>query len=361
MDKKVGIITYYYDSVNYGGVLQAYALQKIIADLGFDCEQICYMSESKNSKSGLKRIIKGIISIKLRNRMLLFDCFRKSIPHSEIIYDSNSIIDITKKYEAFVVGSDQVWNLKWFFPAYYLDFVPQKKMTYAVSLGKDDFNDCEINFYKDIISKFDAVSIREASTVKSLHQRGIDVEYTLDPTLLLKRDDWNRISSDRMIMENYALCYFLGEDIASKKLTIEFAKNTKIKLVNIAHAGGLSKTDYIYHGHNIYDVGPREFISLIKHAEYVFTDSFHCSVFSCIYTKKFITFDRANKKGMGNRIYDLLKLFNCSERYCDSSEKSGIKYIENVIGNNYSADEFLKNEIIYSKKYLMNNLSKLIR
>lgn len=339
--KKIGIITHYYNSINYGGVLQAYALTKVLQELGYNAEQICYDASYRDNsykrkitiKSIVKKTIYKCVDRKLKKRYLKFSQFRnEEIKHSNAIYNSNNIEESNCNYEIFVTGSDQVWNLKWLHSAYFLDFVKnKKKVSYAASLGKKDFSDDELDYYKKKLKGFAAISLREKEGLDYIQKIvKVPVVQTLDPTLLLPVNEWKRLArqADRENnFEKYLFCYFIGDDVKVRKLATKYAKSRNLKIVNLPHAAGFNFSDVFFGNKKVYTAGPCEFIDLIKNAEVIMTDSFHCCVFANIFKKDFWVFDRVGKRDMNTRIYSLLDLFGNTNRFCDSADKRTIKYM----------------------------------
>lgn len=370
-NKKIGIVTYYYDSINYGGVLQAYALTQKIDSLGYNVEQICYKKENDDKVSNkkylylIKKFIKKIIILwcylKMSRRYNRFKKFRDEIPHSMNVYTDNNIENTIKDYDIFVTGSDQVWNLTWFCPAFFLEFVSKnkKKLSYAASLGRMVLAEEEKNFFKKVLVNYSAISVREKDAVELLkNQTSLKIEHVLDPTLLLKKEEWDKISNEYTIEKPYLFCYFIGEDRVIRKLAKKYAKKYNLKLVVLPHPAGFNFTDINFGDIKTFDAGPKEFISLIKNADYIMTDSFHACVFSTIYQKEFFAFQRNGKKEMSSRIYSLLNLFEAENHFCDMENKLNIKYIENLERIDYTKDKN-KFDKIYKKSidYLISNLS----
>lgn len=359
--KKIGIITHYYGSTNYGGLLQAYALCKKLNDLGYYAEQIQYLHEENvklnhtGKKYILKRAINGITfrflrvlnksfyrNIQLRNTALRK--FRDSIQHSAKIYTINNIELANNEYDIFITGSDQVWNTDWYDDAYFLKFVSDKpKYSYAASLGKSCLNDMEKKLIKSNLKDFRRISVREFDSVQLLSDL-VDskIEYCIDPTLLLTYNEWDKITSSRIINDDYIFCYFLGEDSIERNLAKEYAKELGIKIVTLPNLNGkMRKCDKNFGDIKLYDISPIDFISLIKYSRYVFTDSFHACVFSNIYKKEFYVFKRSEYNDMSNRIKSLLMLFNNYERFCDVKEKQNLDYINSIKKDAYLNDNYL--------------------
>lgn len=373
--KRIGILTHYYKSTNYGGNLQAYALVEKITELGHCCEQISFEKKGVSRTKSIKKIVKNIIKVPLSLYRLavtkkynLLEVKRKSfenfnkkiIRHGEKSYTSANIKECLNDYDTFVTGSDQVWNFSWYNSEFFLDFAPpsKKKLSYSASIGSDCLTDEQKEIFKNSLKDFDAVSVREPSSIKLIEDLSpVPVVSTLDPTLLLEREDWDKVSSKRLIEEDYIFCYFLGNYKKTRKLASEFAKKNNLKIAFIPFSVGIFFADRNFGDYRLVDASPEDFISLVKHAKYIFTDSFHATVFSHIYGKEFFVFNRDEKALMSGRIKDITKLFACPERYCDTSDKMTLDYIESLPALDYSkeTEEFI-NKKRESIEFLENNL-----
>lgn len=353
--KKIGIITEYYESRNYGGVLQAYALCKIIQEMGYECEQIPYMKISSISDTethsslvirmkkalnpiSLFQFIKRNVERRIMNRLFekrteAFRNFRDNcIPHDSKAYADDTIRDTVEKYDTFITGSDQVWNPAFYSPSYLLEFVPneKRKLSYAASLSVDKLSAEQRAYFKKCLQTFDAVSVREQNSIDLLKDIcPVTVNWTLDPTLLLSEAQWEAMASKRKIEGNYIFTYFLGEDITQRNLTEQFAKKHNLKIVTMPYIWGKYRAcDKKFGNIRLFDVAPQDFLSLIKYAEYIFTDSFHAVVFSLIFRKQFWVFQRSDYKGMSTRLYSLTKLFSAETHFCDTEDKQNLFYLE---------------------------------
>ena len=390
--KKIGILTHYYKSKNYGGNLQAYALCEYLNNNGYTAEQICFDStfvvvqkkslveriKGKGILGILKSIIRRILvapkrivketilynEIKkhdvINRRVEAFDVFNSQvIPHSQKVYNSENINESSSLYDIFITGSDQVWKMKYYSPIWWLSFVKDKtKISYAASLATDTIENEHKNIIKEHLRDFSAVSIREKSLVSQMQKLSpVGAEYVLDPTLLLEKEDWDKVCAEKLIEEDYIFCYFLGENKKERKLVIKFAKEKGLKLVTIPHASGKLRTvDIKFGDKKIYDASPQQFLSLIKHAKYIFTDSFHAVVFSNIYQKQYFVFNRNKKGEMSARITDITGLFGAEERFCNNKQKETLKYINSLKDIDYYKDNGIFIELIEkSIIYLMNN------
>lgn len=350
--KDVAILTKYYKNYNYGGMLQGYALHRVVTELGYSCDIISYdVNENKNPVyqnvaqqckqygmfSAIKKIFEKVIAkfnftIKdvLVSRQVLFDKFMEMNAAGTEVFTDENLATLNNKYKMFISGSDQVWNPNAVRKLYLQGFVrdDRKKIAYAASIGRDKFSKYEADILIPYIQRFDYLGIRE-KTGKELLEEYIDrnMDTVLDPTLLLNRDDWSIVTTERLVKEPYALVYFFSDSFKVRKQLEIFCEQRGLKLVLIPYA----KQEFNLGDHKgkcirLYNVGPSEFVSAIKYADYVFTDSFHGAVFSIIHGKQFYVFER-NKKGhvsMNSRLYDLLDTFHLKNRLLvmDSSIKA---------------------------------------
>ena len=362
---KIGIITHFYRSPNCGGQLQAYALCKCLAYMNCDAEQICYPFSGwkLNSINGptcrdrfantsiykcLKRIYRFFRPARpqtpqeqlLQATRDLFEQWAHSVtPHSQRVYSLYDVKKCAKHYDILITGSDQVWNLNWYNPAYFLAFAPStvRKISYAASVCNDEYTDYQRKVVTKHLADFKAVSVREAESVRLIGELSrIPVEVTLDPTLLLDRVEWDEIADERLVTNPYLFCYYLGKDPTERRLAQEYAAVHHLKVVVINHIEGRDvPEDRAFADIALDGVTPGGFISLIKHAECVFTDSFHGCVFSAIYRKNVFVFGRDGHGAMSSRIRSVSGLFGFEDRFCDTPEKADLRYIENCAAVDY--------------------------
>lgn len=340
----IGVITHYYKSDNYGGNLQAYALCRCLQDMGYRAEQICYNAVLDPKKSVAERLKPGHIRKKLsfeinrrfysqfkeqRTALLAFN--QQDIPHSETVYTKETIQDC-RQYDAYITGSDQVWNLDWYKPVYFLTFAPpgKPKISYAASIGHKSLTEEQASLFQKLLSEFTAISVRERDSVDLLTPLvKVPVEWCLDPVLLLLREEWDDICEQRLVREPYLFCYFLEH--AKHRLAALFAKKHGLKIVSIPYLSELSLAHRKkFEDFRLSGISPKGFISLIKHAEYVFTDSFHATVFSELYRTPYAVFRRDGTDSMTSRIYSVTSIFENQERFCDTDEKETLEYIESL-------------------------------
>ncbi|ONI41750.1 hypothetical protein AN396_03195 [Candidatus Epulonipiscium fishelsonii] len=298
--KRVGIITLFNNNFNHGALLQAYALQKTVEKLGFECEVIRFDYMIKQAE----------LSNKINSNAKQMQAFAEIIPQSNKIYNAYNIYECNELYDIFICGSDQIWGCNFGMPLYNLPHMAlafanadKIKLGYAVSMGGAYLTDDKKTALKEPTQKLDYISVREKSAIPFISELSDkSVESVLDPTLLLLRKDWDTFKNDTYnTTAPYIFCYVLR----SSKGLVSYIKQ-------------LSQTM----GYNIKILPknsmPVDFINLIANAEYVITDSFHGTVFSIIFNKQFISCYTNNIQSdysMNMRMKDLLKTFNLYNRY----------------------------------------------
>lgn len=389
---KIGILTHYYQSVNYGGNLQAYALCRVLQELGHDARQVqismaedcqnLFVSSGNRWVKKLKKTVKTALKAakyallpgcraayrkerqRLQRLQKVFHRFNRELtPHSEAVYTDLTVRKAVPEYDMFITGSDQVWNPVWYFPPYFLDFVPASvpKLAYAASIGHTQLPEKVRTVYRGHLKDFIGVSVREQDAVALLD--GVapgDVECVLDPTLLLDREQWHQVAQPPAMDKPYVFCYFLGDGLAERQVAAAYAKARGLQLVTIPNATGLvHKNDTDFGDVRLEDPSVEAFLGLIEEAEYVFTDSFHASVFSLICQRQFAVFPRQGQAQMGSRVYHLLQVFDAQQRFCDTEEKMHLDYVQKMPEMPYTCvpEQFAKAKEA-SMAFLKENLSK---
>ncbi len=387
MKKRIGILTQYYLSSNYGGLLQAYGLCSFLNDNGYDAIQISYNQycdrndlNYANSNKAIKIVI--VFSnkfknfcIKLRNRIhkmsglrsrrrniCLF--FRNRIPHTEFVYSESNIKECVHEFDCFIAGSDQIWNPRRFSSVYFLGFVDgmeKKKLSYAASICETIQNPYVQQTLKKYLSDYTAISVREKydiPIVKSITEKPI--EWVVDPVFLLSRETWEKeCSTISRRLGKYVFGYFLGNGETERKLADMFARDNNLRLVTIPYMKmNYRRCDVKFGDTQLFDATPNDFLSLIHDAEYIFTDSFHGTAFSIIFEKKFFAFSRKDYPGMEGRISSILELMNCKFRLCNTKSRLTIDYLNKVKDMNIQTDKkFFEKMVKSSKKFLIDNLT----
>lgn len=319
---KIAQITFY-KTMNYGGTLQAYALNKILSSYGI-CECIDY-SNANVSPRGIKMILKKILYFR---RKKSFDQFIRKYIFTSKPYDNME--QIANDYDCCVCGSDQIWNPEMMggkcSDFYFLHFGPEKmkRIAYAASIGKEQIGKEYQTYFKKAISAFDAVSLREEACVNELEQlTGKSITVTLDPTLLLTKDDWLEVCAEIKNLPPYLLVYDLS---ASQEFTDAVnALSTELGLP-VVHFR--SKRIYQNELKSFFHYGPAEFLSLIKNAEFVFCSSFHGTVFSIIFEKEFLIWNSGKTSSRMKNLLDSLGLGNRLLFEQNFVIKSKIDYVE---------------------------------
>lgn len=376
--KQIGIITHYYGSKNYGGVLQSYALCQFLKNQGFDAEQIQFDKDKGESiKRRLGKVYRYTLSIprrikyrrlykEIRGREVKFAAFRDgAICHSKEVFTQDSINRLAKEYQLYITGSDQVWHPNAVCDAYLLDFGIEgiKKMSYAASVAKDTLSAEESGRYKKAFKDYAAISVREKSAVELLRPiTPVEIQWVVDPVFLLRREEWQSLVGSKCDSERYALCYFFGNDSTERKIAKEYAKckNLKLKVMPFLN-GEISEDDLDYGDERIINASPSEFVQLIQNAEIVFTDSFHATAFSLLFERQFYVFERSFHSSMGSRIESLTELFGVQDHYCNIPNRMTFDYIYETALIDYSK-EFTAFETMRksSISYLLSNINKIL-
>ena len=344
MKLRVGILSPFYKNYNYGGKLQAYALVRAVEQAGCEARQILYAQPSQKAAHPVSdRIFKVVqssdyrsairqkflgkclmnVAGEIRQREKAIDAFDAAVPHTEQVFSDATIARTCECFDAFICGSDQIWNPMLFKKAYYLEFVPKEmyRFSYAASIANTLGDDMRADFCRRL-SGFDEISVRERNSQTELQELlGRNITLVVDPTLLLERADWDSFAGEPVITDQpYLLCYFLGYGGTPRRAAEQIARIYHLQIVTFPHMLGSSGRfywhDLSFGDSRLYDVSPQGFASLIKNAALVFTDSFHATVLSIIYQRQFLTFERIGLSGMNTRIQDLLALYELQSRGC---------------------------------------------
>lgn len=328
---KIGIITYHF-AINYGAVLQCYALSKFLESKGYEIEVINYVNSKQKRNNdvikhddGIKSLIANCLLLpfrgKIKNKKYKFETFVNKIKLSKEIQNIDELKEYinSNNFNVIISGSDQVFNPKIddFDLAFLLPFdINCKKVSYAASTG--NANTADINKLKKYLDKFDRLSIREVNDLEKFRNIDRNINVVCDPTLLLSKNDWKMLSSAEGD-SNYLLCYFLHKDLFKKEFMvakkIAKEKHLKIKIINSRYSKNSLRKG------TIFDCGPEEFIDLFANADYICTDSFHGTVFSLIFEKKFLCFDTSKNKNDSRRKNLLLNTDMIDALYLIDSEK----------------------------------------
>ncbi len=343
---KIGILTFWWSADNYGQLLQCYALQKYLRDAGHDAFLVRYNPQGDYARTSLLlRFYKAFNPVKLCRFLKFklnqrksaqeqklhdrhFDDFRnKYIVQSEKIYSSYlQLKENPPEADVYIVGSDQVWNFSFYagkvskcknvIHSYFLDFGKSetKRVSYAASWGQTSLEQDIIEEITPLLRKFDFVSVREESGIALCKKCGYEnAQVRCDPTLLLSAENYRALykAENAVPPKNpYLFLYMLNNtcdfDIAD---AYKFAKDKNLEVVYVT---GNSKIDYYP---KKYATIP-EWLCLLDNAEYVITNSFHCTLFSLLFKKKVGVVPLSGTvSGMNSRLETLFKMFGVGKRW----------------------------------------------
>ena len=316
-------------ALNYGAILQCYALYKTISGIT-DCRVLEYSCYSINKRY---RLLSSNLSIKnfLKALLMWGDTLKKKRKFSDFIsqnikmtksYTKDGLFaEIWKETDQFVVGSDQVWNweLTEEDSTFFFDFVPESncKISYAASIGLK-VEECRAEYFKQKLTSFKAISVRESTAYDNLKSIGISCIESIDPVFLLNQTDWEDIST-KVEKEDipYVLIYLLQKNDSFEKKAVEYAKSQGKRLVIISN--GVKRK---YKAEYISSCAPNEFIRYFLKAETIFTNSFHGISFSVLFKKDFFYELQGNGVKTNSRLNDIVELFGLQSR--DSSKMGEI-------------------------------------
>lgn len=359
---KCGILTFSF-AYNYGALLQAASLKNFLKKQGHQTDLICYAPKhllegySLNPFAGkwsVKSVVYNFLRFPFRFfQYKRFDEFIWSLHNEKKVFcDIETLYNVEKKYDALIVGSDQVWNdsITRKSDEYYLPIQKKNvlKISYAASFGKKRLSAFQEGCSIKYLSDFSSLSLREEDGMKNLLElTGKDVKIVMDPVFLSDEQDWIQLSekSKLKLKEKYILFYSLSSDLKLVELANKISDDLKIEVVSIHPTARKSRVK----GKQLFNVGPYEFLELVKNAEIVCTDSFHATAFSVIFKKKFAHVVKQNNESRVESLLCRLKAYSCLY------EKSSL---ENII-DFAAVDESLLNGLIdESKAYLLDALSK---
>ncbi len=306
------------------------------------------------------KAIKLLYSKQLKSRTERFANIIKDYCNvTQVLNSESEYCKACNKCDILIYGSDQIWNPFGFHPIWYgnYDSIKAPKIAYAPSMGTDRIPSNLIEKYRNALNDFQLISTREKSTSEWLSiLLGKNVQTVLDPSFLFSADEWTellKIKSDYIESQKpYILSFFLKDNRNHYKAVKSYAKKSDMRIVTLPYR----VYSYFFMRSKAVDAGPAEFISLIKNATCVFTDSFHCIVFSIIFKKAFYAFERFSQNSENNqnmRINDLLRSIGLSERIVPFNTTK----LENTKPVEYkNIDVILEKEIEHSKKYLLNSI-----
>lgn len=349
---KIGILTFH-AAFNYGSMLQAWALQTVLTDMGHDAEIINFRSARQKQmyrKPFATRSLKYLIGdfakvckfghryLTLRRRWNKFDEFMKSNMHLTKEYDEKGWVEEKKKYDVIITGSDQIWNTNAYdFSEVYLgkgiDY-NIRLIAYAPSLGPNP-NQIDSTFLSDRLSRYHSISVREEGAKEYLEIRKISpvVFKVLDPTLLLNYNSYKKFIRKQSLPEyKYVYSYTPGNHPEIEEKAKEIA--TKIELPMYID-NGYTRSFLPKGEHHIRYASPEDFLSYIANAFVVVGASFHLIVFAILFHKDFICI----VKDWDERMYNLLNYLGLEDRIQCTTDKIKNSYkpiIWNIVDSKLS-------------------------
>ena len=366
-----------HDVYNSGASLQAYALMRYLEELGNEVEIIDYKPDYLNNhyKLGIianpkyeKNLMLKMIYLTLKfpgrvlalRKKIKYDHFRDNyLKVTKKRYISNSELkNNPPEADIFICGSDQIWNSKFNNgkdPAFYLDFAPQGKIkaSYAASFATDRIEESVRDITKERINKLDYIGVREISALNILEDLGIDNGIqVMDPVFLLSKETWLNMAYEVDKKQKYIFVYDFDGNELIKEIALKVAKKKSLKIYTVF------KSDYS--DKVIKGMGPIDFISYIKNAEFIISNSFHGTAFSIIFEKQFIVVNR--KEEINTRMRDLLTILKIENRLINENYNFDLinKNIDYTVVNRSielkvkSSKEYLEN-IILNYDILQNN------
>lgn len=379
--RKIGLVSVH--NPNYGSLLQTYALQTYLNEIGVNNEIILYTK--KNDLRQIRRLMNvQLVLMKWRVvyrdiycrffypdiaksfslRMKAFENFKKKyFKFSPNHIGWKDLLTTNQDYDTFIIGSDQVWNpINIGTDFFNLLFTEDDKyrISYASSFGVSSIPTSQIKKTKHYLERIQCLSTREKSGLEIIKRlTGRNAELVCDPTLLVDKNLWDRLKGkNRFISEKYIFCYFLGNNPEHRAFANRFKEYTGYKIVALQHLDELILSDITFADIKPFNVGPEEFVNLISNAEFILTDSFHGTIFSLLYHKRFFTFSRfesSTQASTNSRISSLLELVGVRDHYIKATAS-----IENCLKLNINYDE-VDNKIDSirrkSREYLRTSLA----
>ena len=337
--KKIGILTFH-RAMNYGAILQVYALQKKI---GNNCVVLDYRNQDtfekdytlnffkkKGLKNKIKCFMKWIILPKSNYKLYikgkkLRKFLETNIECSPILNKQNVAEFVKNNIKTVVVGSDQVWNmgLSNYDYTYVLDFCEEheKKVSYAASFGGyKNFNENMLQCLKN----FNSVTVREKEGVDLLAEIGVESKVVLDPTFLHEKSFWENFSKDVAVpKEKYVLIYTVAKQTNLYREAVEYAKNHNCAIYSLSE---IKKSFFKYKG--VFNSSAEEFIGYVKNAECVFTTSFHGMALSINLNKEFYYELSKEKINNNSRIIHIAETLGLESREIKNNKNINKESIE---------------------------------
>lgn len=344
----IGLITAHHWE-NVGSFLQTYSLFKTIVDLGYSCKIINYRknySFKNKCKIFIKKIIfliyrifsfievNSFLKIKVQNSVTSIDFCKlqkKYFNQTKIYRLEEELEGLEKQFRICLVGSDQIWAPNILDRVYMLSFVKDciPKYSYASSIGLPKIPEDKKNIYIKYLNRFNRITVREKQGAELLQNllQNKDIDWVLDPTFLISKQEWIDFSIKPKINEKYLFCYLLGKNKEYLNWIDKIAREKKLKVICLS----ASIKEYEKNWECISSLNPKLFLGYLKNSELVITDSFHGMALSINLQKNFYVLERFTKEdpiNQNSRIYNILNVFKLKDRLLleEPKEITNIEY-----------------------------------
>lgn len=349
---------------NYGSVLQTLATERIFQDLGYEVETLDYIQENLQMDSVWKVVKYGGPGWKIKCKQVIMLFFKRKKNHRAEVMEEfrKKYLHLSKRYlcvseleanfpeaDIYCTGSDQTWNtvINGVSKAYFLGFVPdaKKRIAFSASFGIDKLPAKDKSEVKKLLSRYDAISVRESSGLDILEDLGIkNATLVLDPTLTVNPALWKGLASSRLIDGDYIFVYELNTSSNFVLYVNHFAEDKKLKIVYVKSRRCQDFKNAIYMDSPTIE----EWLSLFKYANYIITDSFHATAFSIIFHKEFFVMYPPN---FSTRLDSILNMLNLMWRRVSGNETKVCRTIDYE-----SVDKLLNIERNKTLTFLSKNL-----
>jgi hypothetical protein len=356
MENKIGIAAVTYKE-NFGSALQTYATQYTLEKMGYDArifeikgvhrsihiKKLLYYAGRMFDPVELKYLLANLKSRSRKAASVGTDEYAQSMLVRKQVYADfnkrwNKMLPTVHSWkelgkqaaemDAVVVGSDQLWRPSNIVGCYYtLEWVPDnvKKISFSTSMGVPELPKKLHKHARQFMSRFQHISVREntaADIVKDMC--GKEAIVVCDPTMMLTGEEWLHIQDEKPFAEGkYILMYLMGDNPEQREFVKKLKAVTGCRIIGLLHGATYINYDEEVADEKPFNVGPSEFVNLVRNAQYVCTDSFHCCVFSILNKTKFFAFRRwpdGSKFSANDRLYTLLDFTGLSGRMLDGCE-----------------------------------------
>jgi len=331
---------------NYGGMLQSYATVRLLSNYCEDYELIRYIKK-KNLDFYIHSVPRLFNPVLIADKKLVFSKKVNSFIHRDFkkneesrrqkfdefvrehftsrekrIYGYDELCKNAANYDIILTGSDQLWSPSGLETNFFnLMFVPDgtRKVSLCSSFGVHSIPHNQIERTREYLNRIPFISTREKRGAEIVYElTGKSVPILLDPAFTLGKAQWESVAcGDKICDHDYVFAYLLGNNVAHRDEIEKYATDRNLKIITLRHANQYVARDESFGDISPYAVGPREFLSLIRDAKAVFTDSYHGCVFSIIFHREFAVFDRYDSKSASSknsRIDTLCDTFNLGNR-----------------------------------------------